>query len=80
MIFADDDQMVETLSANRADGAFGVWILEGRSRRGDHSATISRPDEIFGTDTGALTKLALAPPQIPETRALRGEPDRLGEP
>src|SRR5215475_4631793 len=36
VIFADDDQMIETLSANRADYAFGVWILEGRSRRGDH--------------------------------------------
>jgi len=33
VIFADDDQMIETLSANRADYAFDVWILEGRSRR-----------------------------------------------
>ena len=36
VIFTDDDQMIATLSANRADDAFGVWILEGRSRRGDH--------------------------------------------
>src|SRR5215467_4592465 len=36
LIFADDDQMIETFSANRADDAFGIWILEGRSRRGDH--------------------------------------------
>jgi hypothetical protein len=36
VIFTDDDQMIQTLSANRADYAFGVWILEGRSRRGDH--------------------------------------------
>src|SRR5215813_5227567 len=28
--------MIETLSANRTDYAFGVWILERRSRRGDH--------------------------------------------
>ncbi len=34
VIFTDDDQMIETLSANRADDAFGVWILERRSRRG----------------------------------------------
>src|SRR6516165_1216004 len=34
LVFTDDDQMIETLSANRADYAFGVWILEGRSRRG----------------------------------------------
>src|SRR5262249_43092277 len=34
LVFTDDDQMIETLSANRADDAFGVWILEGRSRRG----------------------------------------------
>jgi hypothetical protein len=33
VIFTDDDQMIETLSANRADDAFGVWILERRSRR-----------------------------------------------
>src|SRR5262249_5629220 len=26
VIFTDDDQMIETLSANRADDAFGVWI------------------------------------------------------
>src|SRR5215468_1727061 len=36
VIFTDDDQMIETLSANRADDAFRVWILEGRSRRCDH--------------------------------------------
>ena len=36
LILTDDDQMIETLSANRADYAFGVWILEGRSRHGDH--------------------------------------------
>jgi hypothetical protein len=36
VIFTDDDQMIDTLSANRADDAFGVWILEGGSRRGDH--------------------------------------------
>ena len=34
VIFTDDDQMIETLSANRADDAFGVWILEWRSWRG----------------------------------------------
>jgi hypothetical protein len=34
VIFTDDDQMIETLSANRADDAFGVWSLERRSRRG----------------------------------------------
>jgi Ni,Fe-hydrogenase maturation factor len=28
VIFTDDDQMIETLSAYRADDAFGVWILE----------------------------------------------------
>src|SRR5215813_11841281 len=28
--------MIETLSANRSDYAFGVWILKRRSRRGDH--------------------------------------------
>ncbi len=33
-IFTDDDQMIETLSADRANYAFGVWILERRSRRG----------------------------------------------
>jgi hypothetical protein len=32
VIFTYDDQMIETLSANRADDAFGVWILERRSR------------------------------------------------
>jgi hypothetical protein len=31
LIFTDDDQMIETFSANRAYYAFGVWILEGRS-------------------------------------------------
>src|SRR5262249_19821070 len=36
MIFTKDNQMIETLSANRADDAFSIWILEGRSRRGDH--------------------------------------------
>jgi hypothetical protein len=36
--FADDDQMTETLSANRAYYAYGVWILEGRSRRGATSS------------------------------------------
>src|SRR5262245_41658307 len=35
LVFTDDDQMIETLSANRADDAFRVWILEWRSRRGD---------------------------------------------
>jgi len=34
VIFTDDDQMIETLSANRANYSFGVWILERRSRRG----------------------------------------------
>jgi hypothetical protein len=29
MIFTYDDHMIETLSANRADDAFGLWILEG---------------------------------------------------
>ena len=29
VIFTDDDHMIETLSAYRADYAFGVWILEG---------------------------------------------------
>src|SRR5215813_7348437 len=28
--------MIETLSANRSDYAFGVWILERRSRCGDY--------------------------------------------
>src|SRR5262249_32346813 len=28
--------MIETLSANRSDYAFGVWILERRSRCRDH--------------------------------------------
>src|SRR5262245_5152183 len=36
VIFADDDQMIEALSPIRADDAFRVWIVEGRSRRGDH--------------------------------------------
>src|SRR5262249_55041233 len=36
LVFTDDDQMIKTLSPNRADDAFSVWILEGRSRRGDH--------------------------------------------
>src|SRR5262245_14706453 len=36
VIFTDDDQMIETLSANRADDAFGVWILPGRVGSGDH--------------------------------------------
>src|SRR5262245_38731392 len=36
VIFTDDDQMIKTLSANRADYAFGVWILPGRVRSGDH--------------------------------------------
>jgi hypothetical protein len=36
VIFANDDQMIETLSANRADDAFDVWILEG-----DRGAVIS---------------------------------------
>jgi hypothetical protein len=26
VVFTDDDQMIETLSANRADDAFRVWI------------------------------------------------------
>jgi hypothetical protein len=34
VIFTDDDQMIETLSANRANYAFRVWILERRSWRG----------------------------------------------
>jgi len=33
VIFTDDDQIIETLSANRADYAFRVWILKRRSRR-----------------------------------------------
>src|SRR5262245_66539172 len=33
VIFTDDDQMIETLSADRANYAFGVRILERRSRR-----------------------------------------------
>ena len=36
VIFTDDDQMIETLSANRANYEFGVWILERRMWRGDH--------------------------------------------
>src|SRR5262245_40708915 len=36
VIFADDDQMIETLSADRANYAFGVWILPGTSGRRDH--------------------------------------------
>jgi hypothetical protein len=28
VIFADDDQMIKTLSANPADDSLGVWILE----------------------------------------------------
>jgi hypothetical protein len=34
MVFTDDDQMIKTLSAGRANYAFGEWILERRSRRG----------------------------------------------
>src|SRR5262245_42256983 len=36
VILIDNNQVVETLSANRSDYAFGVWILERRSRRGDY--------------------------------------------
>jgi hypothetical protein len=36
LVFTDDGQMIETLSANRADYSFGALILERRSRRGDH--------------------------------------------
>ena len=29
LVFTDDDQMIETLSANRADDTSGIWILKG---------------------------------------------------
>jgi hypothetical protein len=29
VVFTDDDRMIETLSVNRVDYAFRVWILEG---------------------------------------------------
>ena len=36
VIFTDDDHMIETLSANRADNAFDLRILKRRMGRGDH--------------------------------------------
>ena len=64
VIFTDDDQMIETLSADRANYAFGVWIYDANHRKKDEpddraewlmislTASSSRPDEIFGTDRG----------------------------
>jgi hypothetical protein len=34
MVLAEDDDVIQTLSTNRADHAFGVWILPRRSWRG----------------------------------------------
>jgi hypothetical protein len=33
MILIDDDQMIETFSANTTDHSLGIWILERRLRR-----------------------------------------------
>jgi hypothetical protein len=61
VIFTDDNQMIETLSANRADDALRVWILEGRSRRGDHFLNLH---SVYSQSKFFPTNLISIPEQI----------------
>src|SRR5215475_9214586 len=74
VIFADDDQMIETLSANRADYAFGVWILEGRSRRGDHFFNLH---SLYSQSKFCPVNLISIPEQIARRRVFREGFDEL---
>src|SRR5262245_271898 len=49
--------MIETLSANRADYAFGIWILERRSRRSNNFALLV----VLGTAYQAMAQDATTP-------------------
>jgi len=74
VIFADDDQMIETLSANRADDAFRVWILEGRSRRGDHFFNLH---SLYSQSKFCPVNLISIPEQIARRRVFREGFDEL---
>src|SRR5262245_36615479 len=78
LVFTDDDQMIETLSANRADDAFRVWILEGRSRRGDHLFDLH---PLYSQSKFFPVNLISIPEQIARRRVFReGFDDLSGRP
>src|SRR5215813_5329849 len=60
--------MIETLSANRADDAFGVWILEGRSRRSDHFFNLH---SLYSQSKFLPVNLISIPEQIARRRVFR---------
>jgi hypothetical protein len=69
LVFTDDDQIIETLSANLADDAFGVWILEGRSWRGDH---LFNPHPLYSQSKFFPVNLISIPEQIARRPCLPG--------
>src|SRR5215471_15643418 len=70
--------MIETLSANRADDAFGVRILEGRSRRGDHLFNLH---SLYSQSKFFPVNLISIPEQIARRRVFwEGFDELLGRP
>ncbi len=74
VIFTDDDQMIETLSPNRADYAFGVWILEWRSRRGWRLFNLH---PLYSQSKFCPVNLISIPKQIARSRVFREGFDEL---
>ena len=70
----DDDQMIGTLSPNRADDAFRVWILERRSRRGDHFFNLH---PLYSQSKFCPVNLISIPEQIARRRVFREGFDEL---
>src|SRR5215510_12977525 len=66
--------MIETLSANRADDAFRVWILERRSRRSDH---IFNLHSLYSQSKFCPVNLISIPEQIARRRVFREGFDEL---
>ena len=79
MIFAEDDEMVGALSANRTDHPFGVWIVPWGATSGNDLLD-SHVSHSF-TEERAIDGVAI-PKQKPRFRAVGGErfDDLLGGP
>src|SRR5262249_34853922 len=78
--------MIETLSANRSDYAFGVWILKRRSRRSDHFFDLhsfNSEAKLFPVDLISISKQVAWRrifrkcfdhlPRCPDGRRMRGD-------
>jgi hypothetical protein len=66
--------MIETLSADRANDAFGVWILKRRSRRGDHFFNLH---SLYSQSKFFPVNLISIPEQIARRRVFREGFDEL---